>query len=305
MRRIIGAVLAVLRLAAHTNLERFTMLRFTIVALALCFILAFPLHAGEKTVKVFILAGQSNMEGKAPNQLLEHQAKDPKTRQLFAHLRKDDKWIVRDDVFVKFLDRHGPLTIGYGSPGRTGVELEFGTLMGNHFEEPVILVKAAWGGHSLFKHFRSPSAGLSCRGGAPEGTRADAGERQEKQRKEQEERPAADDGGHQEPVRLVVPQDDGGSERRDGQLRHAVPGTQGQKKLELAGFVWFQGWNDQYGAQDEYASNMKHFIDDVRKDLHAPKLPFVIGVMGQNGSKPATGAMLTIQKAQLVDERRP
>ena len=44
---------------------------------------------------------------------------------------------------------------------------------------------------------------------------------------------------------------------------------------------------------------MKHFIDDVRKDLRTPKLPFVIGVMGQNGSKPATGAMLTIQKAQL------
>ena len=64
--------------------------------------------------------------------------------------------------------------------------------------------------------------------------------------------------------------------------------------------MWFQGWNDQYGAQDEYASNMKHFIDDVRKDLGVPKLPFVIGVMGQNGSKPATGAMLTIQKAQLA-----
>ena len=78
----------------------------------------------------------------------------------FAHLRKDDKWIVRDDVFVKFLDRHGPLTIGFGSPGRTGVELEFGTMMGDHFEEPVILVKAAWGGHSLVKNFRSPSAGF-------------------------------------------------------------------------------------------------------------------------------------------------
>ena len=81
-----------------------------------------------------------------------------------------------------------------------------------------------------------------------------------------------------------------------GKLFPALKG----KKLELAGFVWFQGWNDQYGGQDEYASNMKHFIQDVRKDLNAPKLPFVIGVMGQNGSKPASGAMLTIQKAQLA-----
>ena len=69
----------------------------------------------------------------------------------------------------------------------------------------------------------------------------------------------------------------------------------------LTGFVWFQGWNDQYGgAENEYQSNMEHFINDVRKDLAAPQLPFVIGVMGQNGSQPATGPMLTIQKAQLA-----
>ena len=64
-----------------------------------------------------------------------------------------------------FLDRKGPLTVGYGSPGRTGVELEFGSAMGNHIEEPVILIKAAWGGHSLYKLFRSPSAGFPGRNG--------------------------------------------------------------------------------------------------------------------------------------------
>jgi len=41
-------------------------------------------------------------------------------------------------------------------------------------------------------------------------------------------------------------------------------------------------------------------IKDVRQDLNALRLPFVIGVMGQNGSKPATGAMLTIEQAQLA-----
>jgi alpha-galactosidase len=72
------------------------------------------------------------------------------------------------------------------------------------------------------------------------------------------------------------------------------------KQLELAGFVWFQGWNDQYGgAEREYASNMKHFIKDVRKDLAAPNLPFVIAAMGQNGSKPAAGAMLAVREAQM------
>jgi alpha-galactosidase len=70
--------------------------------------------------------------------------------------------------------------------------------------------------------------------------------------------------------------------------------------LELAGFVWFQGWNDQYGGEHEYAANMQHFIQDVRKDLNAPQLPFVIAAMGQNGSQPAEGAMLTIAEAQLA-----
>ena len=113
-----------------------------------------------KTVKVFVLAGQSNMEGKARNTLLDYQAGAPDTKDLFAHFRTDGKWIVRDDAFIKFLDRHGPLTVGYGSPGCTGSELEFGWMMAERFDEPVLLIKAAWGGHSLFKLFRSPSAGL-------------------------------------------------------------------------------------------------------------------------------------------------
>ena len=252
-----------------------------------------------KSVKVFILAGQSNMEGKAPNTLLDHQAADPKTRELFAHLRRDDKWIVRDDVFIKFLDRKGPLTVGYGSPGRTGVELEFGTAMGNHFEEPVILIKAAWGGHSLYKLFRSPSAGFPAAAVLDKELKQaqDRVKQNNEKNKKSDPLPTMDD----------IKKDYGASYRKmmaevkdvmanSGTMFPALKG----KSLELAGFVWFQGWNDQYGAENEYESNMKHFIDDVRKDLNAPKLPFVIGVMGQNGSKPATGAMLTIQKAQLA-----
>jgi len=258
-----------------------------------------PALGAEKPVKVFILAGQSNMEGKAPNALFDHQAVDAKTRDQFAHLRKDDKWIVRDDVFIKFLDRKGPLTIGYGSPGRTGVELEFGTKMGNHFDEPVILIKTAWGGHSLYKLFRSPSAGFP------------AMEVLEKELKQAQDRVKQNNEKNKKndplPTMDDIKKDYGSSYRQMMAEVKAVMENSGtlfptlkDRPLELAGFVWFQGWNDQYGAENEYESNMKHFIMDVRKDLKAPKLPFVIGVMGQNGSKPATGAMLTIQKAQLA-----
>ena len=102
-------------------------------------------RAGEarKPVKVFILAGQSNMEGKAKVALLEYQAQQPATRDLFKHLRKNDKWIERDDVWIKYLDRKGKLTVGYGSPKCIGPELEFGNVVGDHYAEPVLLIKTA------------------------------------------------------------------------------------------------------------------------------------------------------------------
>ena len=259
-------------------------------------------EAQKAPVKVFVLAGQSNMEGKAPNALLTHQATAPETKQLFAHLRKDGEWIVRDDAFIKYLRRNGPLTIGYGSRDRTGVELEFGTVMGDHFKEPVLLIKAAWGGHSLFKLFRSPSAGLPSDAKlkvelekAQEGVK----KRNEKNKKN-DPLPTMDDikSGYGSSYRDMM------KEVKDtvDAYQTMFPTLKG-RKLQMAGFVWFQGWNDQYNdAQKEYASNMAHFIRDVRKDLKAPKLPFVIGLMGQNGSKPAGGAMLEIQQAQLSME---
>lgn len=251
-----------------------------------------------KTVKVFVLAGQSNMEGKARNTLLEYQAANAPTKELFTHLRKDDKWIVRDDVFIKFLERKGPLTVGYGSPGCTGVELEFGTLMGNHFNEPVILVKTAWGGHSLYKLFRSPSAGFP----ADEVLQKELGQARERVTKNNEKNKKKDPLPTMEDIKK-----DYGSSYRSMMTEikmvmndHAslFPSLKGMKP-ELAGFVWFQGFNDIFGAENEYASNMKHFINDVRKDLNSPKLPFVIGALGQNGSKPATGGMLVVREAQL------
>ena len=271
--------------------------------LALVIVTGFDLRSvqSEDTVKVFILAGQSNMEGKAQNKLLKYQAEAPETKELFAHLRKDGKWIERDDVDIRFLTRSGPLTIGYGSPKRTGVELEFGTVMGDHLDERVLIVKAAWGGHSLFKLFRSPSAGMPDQKSLEEEL-AKAQERVKKNNeKKNQDKPL--------PTMDDITEVYGSSYRNMMSEVHDTlqnyesmfPHLRG-KKLEIAGFVWFQGWNDQYGAEGDYAKNMEHFIRDVRSDLGVPSLPFVIGVMGQNGSKEAKGAMLTIQQAQLSME---
>lgn len=280
------------------------MIRRFALFLLTCLVMPLPGRAAEKPVKVFILAGQSNMEGKAPNKLLEYQATAEETKDQFAHLRANDEWAVRDDVYIKFLNRKGPLTVGYGSPGRTGLELEFGTVMGNHLEEPVILIKAAWGGHSLYKLFRSPSAEFP----ASEVLEKELKQAQDKVTQNNEKNNKSDP----LPTMEDIKRDYGSSYRAMmDEVREVLensgtlfPELEG-RSLALAGFVWFQGWNDQYGAEHEYESNMRHFIDDVRKDLGAPQLPFVIGVMGQNGSQPAKGAMEIVQQGQLAMNEVP
>src|SRR5438046_753015 len=111
-----------------------------------------------RPVKVFILAGQTNMEGKGQMKLAEAQSEAPEFKDFYKHLRKDGRWIVRSDVWINFLDRRGELTVGYGSPNCIGPELEFGIAMGDHFEEQVLLIKTAWGGRSLGRDFLPPGA---------------------------------------------------------------------------------------------------------------------------------------------------
>ncbi len=274
-------------------------LRTLLPAAVLAAASAAPTTASAK-VKVFVLAGQSNMEGKASNELIDHQATDAKTAEFFAHLRTDGGWTVRDDVFIKFLGRHGGLTTGFGSPGKTGPELEFGHMMGEHFEEPVLLIKTAWGGHSLYKPFRPPSAGM------PEGPvlQAELEKAREKVRKANEKNnreqplPTMEDivAGYGSSYRAMM-EDVKSTMANPGELFPALDG----EELELAGFVWFQGYNDMFGdhAPGEYAENLKHFIKDVRRDFGTPNLPFVVAAIGNNGSKPAEKGMKVVQEAQL------
>ena len=295
-------------------------------ALGLAWVVS-PIAADKKPVKVFLLAGQSNMEGKGKiDPLLNHQIRAPETKAFFAHFHNDGKYIERDDVWINYLERRGRLTVGYGSPGRIGLELEFGHVMGNHFEEPVLLIKTAWGGKSIGRDFRPPSSGLQskekidefvenmCRRDYNNLIRREWDEAKKKSpkttRKEIEAksdasidgiRSAKGDEYRKEVIesyghyyRLMM------SEIKTtlAELKTRFPDYDGRGH-EIAGFVWFQGWNDMYnGFQDEYAVNMKNFIRDVRNDLAKPDLPFVIGIMGQNGFAPAKGNMAIVKAAQ-------
>jgi len=267
-----------------------------ILIIVLTFLFAVPLASGvdvKKPVKVFILAGQSNMEGKAQMKLLDYQIKAPETKELFKHLHKDGKYIERDDVWINFLKRKGKLTVGFGSPGRCGPELEFGNTVGDYFDEQVLLIKAAWGGHSLFRNFRPPSAGL------PSDEKLQEILEETNKKNEKKNRPLVTMDDIKKAYGLSYRNMMKEINTTLSELGTRFPEYKKQG-YEIAGFAWFQGFNDQWGdAPGEYASNMAHFIRDVRKDLKKPKLPFVIGAIGTTRSKPAKGGGLEVRNAQM------
>ncbi|MHC4745020.1 MAG: sialate O-acetylesterase, partial [Planctomycetota bacterium] len=92
-------------------------------------------EAAEGKVKVFILAGQSNMEGHGQVRSLDQLGKHPKYGHLLRKLKNaGGSWAVRDDVTISYQAEHrekkkGPLTVGWGSePHEIGPELMFGTI---------------------------------------------------------------------------------------------------------------------------------------------------------------------------------
>lgn len=280
---------------------------------------AFAAAADKATgpVKVFLLAGQSNMEGKAAATTLEPLLKDPATAAKFKHLKAGGKWAVREDVWVTFLCKsvkggkspfplHGALTVGFGSdktvrgrgkqrttvPG-FGPELGFGHAVGDHFDQQVLLIKAAWGGRSVRRTFRPPSA-------APT-----ENEVKEALRKAKAKNPDAT---------LAEVTDSYGRDYRamiaevrkvTGDLKKLFPAYDEKAGYEVAGLVWFQGWNDGVGrGNPQYAEQLAHLIRDIRRDLNAPKMPVVIGEMGVDGDKPM-GWIATFRKQQAAVAAMP
>ena len=250
-----------------------------------------------RPIRVFILAGQSNMEGQGfiaadPQRndgrgSLEFVVKDTATAPRFKHLvDKDGKWVVRDDVWISYLDRKGPLTAGYGAKDdRIGPELGFGIVVGDAFDEPVLLIKCAWGGKSLAVDFRPPSAGK-----VPYslGEKTDAAIEQD---------PSIIGKYYRETLTLT--------KAALANIKELVPGSDG--RYELVGFGWHQGWNDRIDDKHNaaYESNMAHFIRDIRKELGVEKLPFVIAETGMSGLEEKHPRALALMKAQAAVAEHP
>jgi len=233
-----------------------------------------------KPLKVFILAGQSNMQGKARVKTIERLKMTEDSRQLYQDMTEDDgQPVTVDGVHVAYFTSGRQGNVEYAGPLNPmlreerdfqpgdgfGPEYTFGIYMKKHLDEPFLIVKTAWGGTGLMKHWRPPHAKV--------------GE------------------GETGPSYKAMMKDIQKVLADPGKYHPAYDKDAG---YEIAGFVWFQAWNDLvngfYPAYYEenkdkegeylyapYARLMATFIRDVRHDLKKPDLPFVIGVVGVDG----------------------
>ena len=230
-------------------------------------------------LKVFILSGQSNMEGHGVVSMADEKnynggkgnlvwsMKHAQSADQMKKLKNDkDEWVVRDDVQISFkvneTVRKGGLTVGYtgyGNSSHIGPELGFGFVIGDHIKEPVLLIKTAWGGKSLFVDFRPPSSG-----------------------------------GQVGPFYKKMIEE----------VRAALAAL-GDQKYEIAGFVWQQGWNDmcEKPAIAEYANNLVNLAKDLREEFQSPNMPIVVGQLG-NGGPVDSGDMHDFRKAQENGTKR-
>lgn len=245
----------------HDTFQHLVRMAICVLAMTHITSVVAPAEGGKNKLKVFILSGQSNMEGVCNVSTIDFIGEDKKHGHLLKKFKPDGKTLVtRDDVWVANRGHYGKLASGYGARrgdalgSNIGPEYAFGYFIGDAIEEQVLLVKYAPGGRSLYTNFRPPAAGL------PEG---------------------ADPEKFGEDYRGLVAY----VHDTMNSLKKHFPGYDESAGYEIAGFVWFQGYNDMFGqsSRKEYGQNLVHLIKDLRKEFKAPKMKVVVGVMGVNG----------------------
>ena len=263
------------------------------LAIILSTLIAFAIPAHAKPLQIYILAGQSNMQGHAKISTMEVIGMDPATKPMLAEMMgADGKPKVCERVWISSIgcskddttEQTGKLTAGFGATTeKLGPEFTFGLYTQKTTDAPILLIKTSWGGKSLNTDFRPPSAGpyvfneTQLAGFAKQGKDVAAMNAEK----------AKATGVY---YRLMIEH----VKKVLADPKRVVPEYDAKQGYELAGFAWFQGWNDMVdqgtypnrdkaGGYDAYSTAMAHFIRDVRKDLNAPKMPLAIGVIGVGG----------------------
>lgn len=281
-----------------------------------CFLLNIAYSETQKgPLKVYILVGQSNMQGHAKVTTFDHIGMDPKTAPLLKEMRNSDgSPVVCDNVWISSLgtgktEKKSKLTVGYGAENagpKIGPEFTFGIYMQKLVKEPILIIKTSWGGKSLNTDFRPPSAGAYKISDAQKKNFEKKGKDLKKVIADKKEAT-----GHYyrlmlEHVRKVL-----------ANPKRVYPNYDKKHGFELAGMVWFQGWNDLVDsntypdrksnpkAYQQYTDLLRLFIKDVRKDLKAPKLPFIIGVLGVGGNSTDKSSKTFFQGAMAAAANLP
>jgi len=233
------------------------------------------------------------MEGRGSLRNLEYLIYNEETAREYEHLKdRNGQWVQRNDVWVWTTngERSGSLKPGFGvDEWNFGPELGFGWVVGEQLGRQVLLIKTCWGGKSVKRDFLSPSSDMPsdevlqkelerARNKKPETTLDDIKARYGFYYRKMIEH-----------VRDVL-----------GRLPDLFPGYKKDQGYRLAGFVFFQGWNDMVDGEQrktgyaQYAPRLANMVRDVRKELNAPGLPVVIGELGAGGP----GAHPDFSKAQ-------
>jgi hypothetical protein len=208
-------------------------------------------------VRVFILAGQSNMMGFGK---ITDQENDPgslshlvetDTTGLWDFVGEPGAWNELEGASIHFAlgsdTIRGPVTVGQGAASDLiGPELSFAYELDRYYNDPVLIIKTAWGGKSLAEDFRPPSA-------------------------------SGPTGAYYEKMVETVHQvtQNIGTEFPD----------LGMTDYKIEGFAWFQGWND--GADPDflntYEENLHFLVNDIRSEFNDEHLPIVIASSGHGG----------------------
>jgi Carbohydrate esterase, sialic acid-specific acetylesterase len=256
-----------------------------------------------KPLKIYLLAGQSNMQGKAQDFTIARMALSPESKELHDKLVDETgKPKVHENVSAVYFtkgskdpemrEKKGKLSTGFGE--NLGPELAFGVTLDEHVDGPILIIKVAFGGKSLRRDFRPPSECADA--GNPAAAyylKKASSEEKEKALEEMKTKGAPYYRLIMEQIRQVLADPSKYCDAYDPKAGY-----------EIVGFGWFQGFND-LKEPEGYTGLMANFIRDVRKDLNAPKMPFVIGVIGIGGDKDPAEHMVSLRKEQAATAETP
>ena len=250
----------------------------------------------SKTVKVFIIMGQSNTlemgKVKGDNEGSLEFAVNKENLYPFM-IDGEGNWTKRQDVRnVHTQGSGGPdgrggvrrndwLTV---SGGKIGIEQGIGHQLGNYFDEPVLILKSSIGNRSLGWDLLPPGSDRYEYTESNGKTYFYAGSGDTFDRWEKGTEP----GSVNWHAGLQYEGDVARAKKVLSNLNEAYPNA---TKYEVAGFLWWQGDKDRYkeGHAAMYEKNLNNLIASLRRDFEAPKAKFVCATLGQTSKEDAKG----------------